>query len=113
MSTASPSAERPLQTAPPPAATSHAGTVDSLVDGPAPPSRDETLEAARAFEKLLIHDMLKTMRRTAATLGEERSNARSTYDDMLDEHLAGGDERGRRSRARGDAGPAARSVARA
>ena len=50
---------------------------------------DEALEAARAFEKLLIHDMLKTMRRTAASLGEEPSNGRATYDDMLDERLAG------------------------
>ena len=46
------------------------------------------LEAARAFEKLLIHDMLKSARRAGATLGEGPSNARSTYDDMMDEHLA-------------------------
>ena len=88
MSTASPFADPALQTAPASAATSHAGIADNVADRAAP-SRDETLEAARAFEKLLIHDMLKTMRRTAATLGEEPSNARSMYDDMLDEHLAG------------------------
>ena len=49
---------------------------------------ERALEAARAFEKLLIHDMLKTMRRTAASIGEAPSNARSMYDDMLDERLA-------------------------
>jgi len=47
------------------------------------------LEAAQAFEKLLIHDMLKTMRRSAAVLGEEPSEGRAMYDDMLDERLAG------------------------
>lgn len=89
MSTASPSTKLPLQPASSPAATSHSGIADPAVGGSTSPSRDETLAAARAFEKLLIHDMLKTMRRTAATLGEEPSNARSMYDDMLDEHLAG------------------------
>ena len=52
------------------------------------PPDARALEAARAFEKLLIHDMLKSARRAGATLGEAPSNARSTYDDMMDEHLA-------------------------
>lgn len=50
---------------------------------------DEALATARAFEKLLIHDLLKTMRRTTSALGETPSNARANYDDMLDERLAG------------------------
>jgi len=82
-STAAPATEA---TTPPPLSRA-----DDAVDGVARngAEREAALEAARAFEKLLIHDMLKTMRRTAAVLGEPPSNARSTYDDMLDERLAG------------------------
>ena len=43
-------------------------------------------EAANKFEALLIHNMLKSMRKT--TMAENTSNARAIYDDMLDEELA-------------------------
>ncbi len=43
-------------------------------------------EAANKFESLLIHNMLKSMRKT--TMAEETSNQRSLYDDMLDKNLA-------------------------
>lgn len=43
-------------------------------------------EAANKFEALLIHNMLKSMRRT--TMAEDTSNERALYDDMLDEKLA-------------------------
>ncbi len=49
-------------------------------------SNEETIAAARSFEALLIHNMLKAMRRT--TLAENTSNERAIYDDMLDQHLA-------------------------
>ncbi|NND90216.1 MAG: flagellar assembly peptidoglycan hydrolase FlgJ [Granulosicoccus sp.] len=44
------------------------------------------VEAAHKFESLLIHNMLKGMRKT--TLSEGASNERALYDDMLDEKLA-------------------------
>ena len=43
-------------------------------------------EAANKFEALLIHNMLKSMRKT--TMSEDKSNDRAIYDDMLDEKLA-------------------------
>ena len=43
-------------------------------------------EAANKFEALLIHNMLKSMRKT--TMSENKSNDRAIYDDMLDEKLA-------------------------
>lgn len=43
-------------------------------------------EAANKFESLLIHNMLKSMRKT--TMTEDKSNDRAIYDDMLDEKLA-------------------------
>ena len=43
-------------------------------------------EAANKFEALLIHTMLKSMRKT--TMSEDKSNDRAIYDDMLDEKLA-------------------------
>lgn len=43
-------------------------------------------EAANQFESLLIHNMLKSMRKT--TLAENTSNQRAIYDDMLDKNLA-------------------------
>lgn len=46
----------------------------------------KALEAAKKFEALLIHNMLKGMRKT--TLSENTSNERALYDDMLDEKLA-------------------------
>jgi len=47
---------------------------------------DKAVEAAQKFEALLIHNMLKGMRKT--TMAENTSNARGLYDDMLDEKLA-------------------------
>ena len=75
----SPSAARDASPSTAPAAPS-----DGASDG----GPDEALRAARAFEKLLIHDMLKAMRRGAAVLGESPSGGRALYDDMLDERLA-------------------------
>ncbi len=46
----------------------------------------EAREAANKFEALLIHSMLKNMRKT--TMSENKSNDRAIYDDMLDEKLA-------------------------
>lgn len=43
-------------------------------------------DAASKFEALLIHNMLKSMRKT--TMAEETSNQRALYDDMLDQNLA-------------------------
>lgn len=47
---------------------------------------DKAIDAAQKFEALLIHNMLKGMRKT--TMAENTSNARGLYDDMLDEKLA-------------------------
>jgi len=46
----------------------------------------KAIDTANKFEALLIHNMLKTMRKT--TMGGEKSNDRAIYDDMLDERLA-------------------------
>lgn len=46
----------------------------------------KALKTAREFESLLIHSMLKSMRKT--TLAENTSNQRALYDDMLDKQLA-------------------------
>lgn len=43
-------------------------------------------ETANKFEALLIHNMLKSMRKT--TMAENTSNQKALYDDMLDERLA-------------------------
>ncbi|ASJ71802.1 flagellar assembly peptidoglycan hydrolase FlgJ [Granulosicoccus antarcticus] len=43
-------------------------------------------DAANKFEALLIHNMLKSMRKT--TMAENTSNQRAIYDDMLDKNLA-------------------------
>jgi len=50
------------------------------------PENDEARDAANKFEALLIHSMLKSMRKN--TMAENSSNERSLYDDMLDERLA-------------------------
>ncbi len=53
---------------------------------------DDTAEQAKArdaankFEALLIHNMLKSMRKT--TMAENTTNQRALYDDMLDKNLA-------------------------
>ena len=46
----------------------------------------KAVEAAQKFEAMLIHSMLKGMRKT--TMAENTSNERSLYDDMLDEQMA-------------------------
>ncbi len=43
-------------------------------------------DAANKFEALLIHNMLKGMRKT--TMAENTTNQRALYDDMLDQNLA-------------------------
>lgn len=43
-------------------------------------------EVAKKFESLLVHSLLKNMRKT--TLAENTSNERAMYDDMLDKNLA-------------------------
>ncbi len=43
-------------------------------------------ETANQFEALLIHSMLKSMRKT--TMAENTSNQKAMYDDMLDKQLA-------------------------
>lgn len=43
-------------------------------------------EVAKKFESLLVHSLLKSMRKT--TLAEDTSNERAMYDDMLDKSLA-------------------------
>ena len=47
---------------------------------------EKAREAANKFEALLIHNMLKGMRKT--TMSEDRSNDRAIYDDMFDENIA-------------------------
>lgn len=47
---------------------------------------NEARKAANQFEALLIHTMLKSMRKT--TMAEDKSNARGIYDDMLDKNIA-------------------------
>ncbi|MFK7861410.1 MAG: flagellar assembly peptidoglycan hydrolase FlgJ [Granulosicoccus sp.] len=47
---------------------------------------EKAREAANKFEALLIHNMLKNMRKT--TMSDDKSNDRAIYDDMLDEKLA-------------------------
>jgi flagellar protein FlgJ len=46
----------------------------------------KALKTAREFESLLIHSMLKSMRKT--TMAENTSNQKAMYDDMLDKQLA-------------------------
>lgn len=48
--------------------------------------RERAIEAANSFESLLIHNMLKSMRKN--TMSEGTSNQRALYDDMLDQRLA-------------------------
>ena len=43
-------------------------------------------DAAEQFEALLIHNMLKAMRKT--TMADDTSNQKALYDDMLDQQLA-------------------------
>lgn len=43
-------------------------------------------ETAQRFEALLVHTMLKSMRKT--TLSESNSNERAVYDDMFDDRIA-------------------------
>lgn len=46
----------------------------------------KAIETANKFESLLIHSMLKGMRKT--TMSENTTNQRAMYDDMLDKQLA-------------------------
>ncbi len=49
-------------------------------------AREKAVETANKFEALLIHSMLKSMRKT--TMAENTTNQRAMYDDMLDKNLA-------------------------
>ena len=46
----------------------------------------EARDAANKFEALLIHNLLKTMRKT--TMAENKSNDQAIYEDMFDEKIA-------------------------
>lgn len=59
---------------------------DTRTTGEAAAEEAKAREAANKFESLLIHNMLKSMRKT--TMSENKSNDRAIYDDMLDEKLA-------------------------
>ena len=59
--------------------SNNVGTTEDIEDA-------EARDVANKFESLLIHNMLKSMRKT--TLSEGKSNDRAIYDDMLDERLA-------------------------
>ena len=61
-------------------------TTTSEDDGSQTVEDAKAREAANKFEALLIHNMLKSMRKT--TMSEDKSNDRAIYDDMLDEKLA-------------------------
>ena len=61
-------------------------TTTSADDGSQAIEDAKAREAANKFEALLIHNMLKSMRKT--TMSEDKSNDRAIYDDMLDEKLA-------------------------
>lgn len=61
----------------------NSGNADSASDTAA---SKKALATAREFESLLIHSMLKGMRKT--TMAENTSNQRAMYDDMLDKQLA-------------------------
>ncbi|MFK7854219.1 MAG: flagellar assembly peptidoglycan hydrolase FlgJ [Granulosicoccus sp.] len=75
-----------IQTSKPSRALSSALQSANKVDGELSKDDRKTIEAAEKFEALLIHSMLKGMRKT--TLSENTSNERAIYDDMLDEKLA-------------------------
>lgn len=49
-------------------------------------TREDTEKVAKNFEALLLHNMLKAMRRT--TLGDKPSNERAMYDDMFDQQIS-------------------------
>lgn len=52
---------------------------------------DEALEAARAFEQILVRNLLKSMRTAArgSESGDAASNARGMYEERMDEAMAG------------------------
>lgn len=52
---------------------------------------DEALEAARAFEQVLVRNLLKSMRTAArgTESGDAASNARGMYEERMDEAMAG------------------------
>lgn len=75
-----------IQTSKPTRTLSSALQSANEVDGELSKDNRKAVEAAEKFEALLIHSMLKGMRKT--TLSENTSNERAIYDDMLDEKLA-------------------------
>ncbi len=76
----------PLQGATGTAINKLVGASDANAQPPTELDDKEARKAAEKFEALLIHSMLKNMRKT--TMSEDKSNDRAIYDDMLDEKLA-------------------------
>jgi flagellar protein FlgJ len=70
----------------PVATASSAVDLTSESDQQSSQEQARALEAAKQFESLLLHSMLKSMRKTI--LQEGTSNQRAIYDDMLDQQMA-------------------------
>lgn len=52
------------------------------------PEHQKVMAAAREFESVMIHQLLKTMRSTVQSSGLESGAAMGTYKDMMDTELA-------------------------
>ncbi len=52
------------------------------------PDQQKVMAAAREFEAVMIHQLLKTMRSTVQSSGLESGAAMGTYRDMMDDELA-------------------------
>ncbi|MBX2878908.1 MAG: flagellar assembly peptidoglycan hydrolase FlgJ [Granulosicoccus sp.] len=68
------------------AASTHSETQNLARASDPSNERSVALDVAREFESLLVHNLVKAMRKS--TLAENTSNARSIYDDMLDQNIA-------------------------
>lgn len=52
------------------------------------PDQQKVMAAAREFEAVMIHQLLKTMRSTVPASGLESGAAMGTYRDMMDDELS-------------------------
>lgn len=52
------------------------------------PDQQKVMAAAREFEAVMIHQLLKTMRSTVQASGLESGAAMGTYRDMMDDELS-------------------------
>lgn len=52
------------------------------------PDQQKVMAAAREFEAVMIHQLLKTMRSTVQSSGLESGAAMGTYRDMMDDELS-------------------------